>query len=147
MTQRKVRTEEELLRRRRRAKSGYYPRDIRNQIFDRNQREMIERALRGSEPMTLHEARQAELFTREDIRRVIGGLFPLIIRLVLNGESISKIEGLCGIPNKLLARFIFDHPRLDAHIRRARDIRRKSPRIDGRLTTEVEDVLSSLRDE
>ena len=69
----------------------------------------------------------------ELLKKNIGKIFPLILSLVNEGESIASIERLFGMNKKALIQFIEKRPALHKAVQRAKDIRRDSVALKAML--------------
>lgn len=100
---------------------------IRKKNAARRRKELITLALENrTRPITLQALKDLQVNGRlpwEAFTSNIGKIFPLILQMVSEGDSIAKIEAFLGIRKSGLAKFIQLHPRLKKACNEARKIK------------------------
>lgn len=70
----------------------------------------------------------------EILKENIGSIFPLVLNLVADGHSISKIEKLLGMKDRLLENLLMRYSRLGEAVNEARKIRSDDKRLEAMLS-------------
>lgn len=121
----------------RRKRGGYYPIKVKMEVWKRENDLMIQRALSGASPMLVSEIRSLEIRSTKDIERVISGLFPRILEMVGNGDSIATIEIDLSFKARLLSKFLERNPKLNAKIKEVREMRRERMMCEDDIVRDV----------
>jgi hypothetical protein len=83
--------------------------------------------IRCADPIGIEELDKFKVdgrMTLQSFKDNLSKLFPLILHLVAEGDSIADIESLMGFNRRVLEQWIQNHPPFDKRIKEARKIRR-----------------------
>lgn len=88
----------------------------------KNREQFIRNCLRGaSKPMSIEAAKKLNVKTLRDFKENASSLFPLVVKLVSEGHSLSSIERLLALNPRVIRNLVLRYPKLGEVVRQAKE--------------------------